>query len=144
MEQPLNNQRCYYPAKVHAMTDTTRRLAPKRIKQDVQAFHSLATIANYAPMREEATEARLQQRYQAMLESQRQETEVEVQLKALRDQAQQAEWQFHEAILAMKQTVLGQFGPNSDEIQALGYKRKSQRKRHRRRTPQQESGDEDQ
>ncbi len=68
-----------------ADTDTTRRLAPKRIKQDVQSFHSLSTVANYAPLRDEATEAGLQQRYRAMVESQRQETEAEVQLKACRD-----------------------------------------------------------
>jgi hypothetical protein len=126
------------------MTDTTRRLAPKRIKQDVQSFHSLSTVTNYAPMRDEATKAGLQQRYRAMVESQRQETEAEVQLKAFRDQARQAEWEFHEAVLAMKQSVLGQFGPNSDEIQALGYKRKSLRKRNRRRDTQEVTANEDQ
>jgi hypothetical protein len=125
------------------MTDTTRRLAPKRIKQDVQAFQSLNTVSNYAPMRDEATEAGLQQRYQAMLDSQRQETEAEIQLKASRDQARQAEWEFHGAVLAMKQSVLGQFGPNSDEIQSLGYKRKSLRKRNRRRDTQEVTANED-
>lgn len=125
------------------MTDTTRRLAPKRIEQDVQSFHSLATVANYAPLRGEATEAGLQQRYRAMIESQTQETEAEVQLKASRDHTRQAEWEFHEAVLAMKQSVLGQFGPNSDEIQALGYKRKSLWKRNRHRNGQEGSGDED-
>ncbi len=126
------------------MTDTTRRLAPKRIRQDVQSFHSLSTVANYAPLRDEATEAGLEQRYQAMVESQRQETEAEIQLKASRDRARLAEWEFHEAVLAMKQTVLGQFGPNSDEIQALGYKRKSLRKRNRRRDAQEVTANEDQ
>ena len=124
------------------MTDTTRRLAPKRIQQDVRSFQSLSTVANYAPMRDEATEAGLQQRYQAMVESQRQETEAEVQLKASRDRTRQAEWEFHEAVLAMKQSVLGQFGPNSDEIQALGYKRKSLRKRNRRRNSEEVLADE--
>jgi len=126
------------------MTDTTRRLAPKRIKQDLQALRGLATVANYAPVREEATPAELKQRYRAMLDSQRQETEAEIQLKASRDRARLAEWEFHEAVLAMKQSVLGQFGPNSNKIQALGYKRKSLRKRNRRRDAQEVSANKDQ
>jgi hypothetical protein len=43
----------------------------------------------------------------------------------------------------MKQSALGQFGPNSDKIQALGYKRKSLRKPNRRRDAQKVSADED-
>jgi hypothetical protein len=43
----------------------------------------------------------------------------------------------------MKQSVPGQFGPNSDEIQALGYKRKSLRKRNRRRDTQEVTANED-
>ena len=68
-----------------------------------------------------------------MLQSQQQEVEMEARLKATRDRARQAEWAFHNAVLAMKQSVLGQFGPDSNEIQAVGYKKKAERKRSRRR-----------
>ncbi len=60
------------------------------------------------------------------------------------DHARRAEWEFHEAVLTMKQSVPGQFGPNSDEIQALGYKRKSLRKRNRRRNAEEVSANEEQ
>jgi hypothetical protein len=55
-------------------------------------------------------------------------------LKAANDAARQAEWDFHNAVLAMKESVKGQFGPDSDAAQAIGYKKKSEYKRPRRRT----------
>ena len=114
------------------MPDTTRRLTPKRLAADLQALRGLRTIDRYAPLRDYATPEALQQSYQAMKLSQEEETIAEIQLKAARDKARQAEWNFHLAVLAMKQCVLGQFGPDSDEIQAVGYKKKGDRQRGRR------------
>jgi hypothetical protein len=74
-----------------------------------------------------------------MIKHQKEEVMMEANLKATRDMARKAEWAFHEAVLAMKQTVLGQFGPDSDEIQAVGYKRKRDRKRYRRRKSPEDS-----
>jgi hypothetical protein len=124
------------------MTDMTRRLAPKRIAQDVQALNSLVTIANYSPMRPEASHQTLQQAYQTMRQSQQNEVVMEATLKAARDHARQAEWAFHNAVLAMKQSILGQFGPNSNEIQAIGYTKAIKRKRSsRQKPPMMEDGD---
>ncbi|PSR19701.1 hypothetical protein C8255_00425 [filamentous cyanobacterium CCP3] len=117
------------------MTDMTRRLAPKRIAQDIQALNSLAVIANYAPMRPEAAYQNLQQAYQTMQQSQHDEAVMEATLKATRDHTRKAEWAFHNAVLAMKQSILAQFGPNSDEIQAIGYTKASKRKRSSRQKP---------
>lgn len=124
------------------MTDRTRRLAPKRIAQDIQALNSLDAIANYTPMRPEASHQTLQQAYQAMRQSQQDEVVLEATFKASRDQSRQAEWAFHSAVLAMKQSILGQFGPNSDEIQAIGYTKSSKRKpSSRQKPPMMEDGD---
>ncbi|MBE9158842.1 hypothetical protein IQ265_18665 [Nodosilinea sp. LEGE 06152] len=123
------------------MTDMTRRLAPKRIAQDIQALNSLNVIANYAPMRPEAARQALRQAYETMEQSQKDEVLMEATLKATRDRARQAEWAFHNAVLAMKQSVLGQFGPNSSEIQAIGYTKASKRKRSSRQKPPLVDGD---
>ena len=53
--------------------------------------------------------------------------------KAAADAARQAKVEFHEAVLLKKKSVREQFGPNSDKVQAIGYKRKSKYKRPRRR-----------
>ncbi|ASC70047.1 hypothetical protein XM38_009770 [Halomicronema hongdechloris C2206] len=41
-------------------------------------------------------------------------------------------WQQIRLLLAMKEGVRGQFGSDSDEAQAIGFKKKSERKRPRR------------
>jgi hypothetical protein len=63
---------------------------------------------------------------------QQKETEQQAMLKAASDAARQAEWEFHNSILSMKEAVRAQFGPDSDEAQSIGYKKKSERKRPRR------------
>jgi hypothetical protein len=89
-------------------------------------------ITNYIPVRSEATPEELKAAYDTMFSMQKQEVELVAQIKATSDAARQAEVEFHDAVLAMKETVRGQFGPNSDEAAAIGYKKKSEYKRRRR------------
>lgn len=44
---------------------------------------------------------------------------------AARDHAVAAEWEFHNAVLGMKDQVRAQYGSDSDQVQALGLKKKS-------------------
>jgi len=67
-----------------------------------------------------------------MQAKQRKETELQRMLEAAADEVRQAEWEFHNSILFMKEAVRAQFGPDSDEAQSIGYKKKSERKRPRR------------
>ena len=60
------------------------------------------------------------------------ETELQAMLKAASDAARQAEWEFHNSILSMKEAVRVQFGPDSNAAQSIGYKKKSEYKRPRR------------
>lgn len=117
-----------------AAVDITRRLPSKVLDKDVDSLNGLGTIDNYIPIRSEATPDALKQSFEAMLAKQQKETELTILLKAAIDAARQAEWEFHNAVLAMKDSVRGQFGPDSNELQAIGYKKKSEHKRPRRRT----------
>jgi hypothetical protein len=69
-----------------------------------------------------------------MLAMQQRETELQVMLKAATDAARQAEWNFHNSVLSMKEAVRAQFGSDSNAAQAIGYKKKSEYKRPRRRS----------
>ncbi len=55
--------------------------------------------------------------------------------KAARDQAVAAERAFHNKILGAKKQVVAQFGVDSDEVQAVGLKKKSEYKRSGGRKP---------
>jgi hypothetical protein len=113
--------------------NTTRRLTPQVIGQDIDSLHGLQTISTYNTSRSDASAANLQQAYQAMLIFQQAETEKLTLYRAAADAARSAEWEFHNAILAMKEAVRGQYGSDSDQAQAVGLKKKSQRKRPTRK-----------
>jgi len=81
---------------------------------------------NSAPIRTIIPEA-LQKAYTEMVTKQQEETEKQALFKAAADAAKQAEWEFHKAVLAMKEAVKGQFGSDSDAAQAVGFKKKNQK-----------------
>ena len=109
--------------------NTSRRLAAQSLGQDVDSLNGFNTIHSYSTQRQEATPLALQQTYQAMLASQQAETEKLALYRAAADAARLAEWEFHNAVLAMKEVVRGQFGADSTEAQSVGLKKKSDRKR---------------
>ncbi|MBW4687826.1 MAG: hypothetical protein KME40_22625 [Komarekiella atlantica HA4396-MV6] len=113
--------------------DKTRRLPPQTISQDISSLHGLQTISTYDTSRANTSVADLQQVYQAMLTQQQAETEKLTLYRAAADAARLAEWEFHNAILAMKEVVRGQYGSDSDQAQAVGLKKKSDRKRPNRK-----------
>lgn len=113
--------------------DTTRRLRPQQITQDITAWHGLQTITGYKTSRVDATTENLQTAYQTMLMLQQIENEKLALYGSAADTARLAEWEFHNAVLAMKEAVRGQYGSDSDQAQAVGLKKKSDRKRPSRR-----------
>ncbi|MBC1236550.1 hypothetical protein [Nostoc sp. 2RC] len=113
--------------------NTTRRLRPQLISEDVSSWHGLQTINTYETNRADASATKLQQAYQAMLAQQQAETEKQTLYRAAADAARLAEWEFHNAVLAMKEVVRGQYGLDSDQAQAVGLKKKSEYKRPSRK-----------
>ena len=111
--------------------DFSRRVSAKTIGADIDSFHGMSTIQDYNPVRG-ATQKAIQAAYDEMLAKQQKETEQMAMVKTATDAARLAEVEFHDLVQTMKETVRGQFGPNSDEAQAVGYKRKSEYKRRRR------------
>ncbi|MEA5448219.1 hypothetical protein VB780_06535 [Leptolyngbya sp. CCNP1308] len=116
-----------------AIVDTSRRLQVRYILQDIESFEGAGTVPSYPTARPEATLEFLQAARQTMQDMQQKETELLTKAKAAADKARQAEWEFHNAVMAMKEAVRGHFGSDSDEAQAVGYKKKSEHKRPRRR-----------
>lgn len=109
--------------------NTNRRLTPAVINQDVDSHNGFKTIDGYSTKRSNATPEAIQQAYQFMLAQQQIETERLALYRAASDAARLAEWEFHNAVLAMKEVVKGQFGSDSNEAQSVGLKKKSDRKR---------------
>ena len=113
---------------------TQKRLPRATIEADRAALLALKKLTDYAPPNPAlSTTAVL-----ALEEQLRHTEEVELlaakALAAARDARDTAEWALHDAMLGAKATVSGQYGYNSDAVQALGLKKKIDHRRPVRRT----------
>ncbi|MGB3612822.1 MAG: hypothetical protein WBA10_03445 [Elainellaceae cyanobacterium] len=114
--------------------NTNRRLSASALRQDTESYNGFSYIKDYLPPRLEAAPEVLRDAYQTMLTNQQNESEQKAAYKAATDAARLSEWTFHNAVLAMKEGVRGQYGPDSNEAQAVGLKKKSERKRISRKS----------
>jgi hypothetical protein len=106
-----------------------RKLTAQVIQQDIDAFNGLGSIPTYTTQRSAATPEALKTAYQTMQARRQAEKEQEALYQAAVDATRAAEWEFHNAVLAMKEIVRGQFGSDSNEARAVGLKKKSERKK---------------
>ncbi|MGB8982669.1 MAG: hypothetical protein WCC12_12400 [Anaerolineales bacterium] len=111
----------------------TKRISPHILKADEKAYFSLTAFKDYRSTNPACTAEQLAAALEAMQQARKHETQVEQMLGTARDEACAAEWCFHNAMLDAKLQVIGQYGPSSDEMQALGLKKKSERRRPGRR-----------
>ena len=123
------------------MANETKRMKPAQIDADESAFAALQTITGYAPANPFYALATITQAHAALQSAQTAETQAAAALASARDNAVGREWEFHNLMLGAKDQVIAQFGRNSNEVQALGLKKSSERKAPQRnaKKPQGES-----
>ena len=109
--------------------NTNRKLTFQVIQQDINSLNGLGTIPTYSTNRPEASTTALQTAYQTLQYQRQTEKERQSLYQDSVDATRAAEWAFHNAVLAMKEVVRGQFGSDSNEARAVGLKKKSDRKR---------------
>jgi len=107
----------------------SKRLTPIILKADQNAYVSLSTFKGYQPANPACSREHLAQILEEMRIARQKEIQIEGALAAARDAVRQAEWRFHNAMLDVKAQVIAQYGVNSDEVQALGLKKKSERRK---------------
>ena len=64
-----------------------------------------------------------------MTTAQATEVQKEGEADAARDAANTSEWAFHNKVLEAKKQVAAQYGSDSDQLQAIGLKKKSEYKK---------------
>ncbi len=105
-----------------------KRIDSKVLQNDETALDALKAIPTYAPMKPDLSTAAVGTLAKTLHDLKMAETQAEAAFNAARDNAVAAEWAFHEAMLGVKDQVRAQFGANSNEYQALGLKKKTERK----------------
>ncbi|MCE2997921.1 MAG: hypothetical protein ACK5RG_12660 [Cyclobacteriaceae bacterium] len=116
------------------MEKKVRRLSKTIAENNVVAFNKLRIIADYAPNKEETSKELVTLLFNQMLDAKRMEADAEVKWKAQRANAVDLEWRFHNTMLACKAYVVAQFGPDSNEVESLGLKKKSEYRKSKRKT----------
>jgi hypothetical protein len=117
------------------MANTSNRLRPGQVTDDESAFAALQAIAGYAPANQAYTLALITAAHGALQSAWTAETQAEAALATARDNAVEKERQFHNLMLGAKDQVTAQFGRDSNEVQALGLKKTSERKSPKRKKP---------
>lgn len=110
-----------------------RRIRPDVLQADRDALIAVQNMPGYTPSNVAYTLPILGDALNNMEAARNAEINAQNALNAARDAAIAAEWTFHNALLGAKDQVIAQFGPDSDEVQAMGLKKKSDRKRPMRR-----------
>src|ERR1035437_799675 len=115
--------------------DETRRLTPSVLQADTDGFAALKDLSDYAPAKQDYTVAKVKAVSDAMAAAQEAEAQADAAAAAARDGATKAEWTFHNAMLGVKDQVRAQYGQDSDELQGIGLKKKSEKARGGRKGP---------
>jgi hypothetical protein len=106
----------------------TVRISPAKLQADIEANTALQAIVTYAPPNAAYAKAAVDAKLTAMRAAQTAEVNAANALLTARDAAAAAEWDFHNAMLGVKEQVIAQYGKNSNEVQTLGLKKKSEYK----------------
>lgn len=115
------------------MDTPKRRLSSKTAESNLVAYNNLAAMPDYAPTKEEFAKETAATHFSQVLDAKRMEAEAEVKWRAQRASAIAAEWRLHNTMLGCKAQTLAQFGPDSNQAEALGLKKKSEYKKRKRK-----------
>jgi len=115
------------------MANQSNRLRLSQIQTDKDAFAALQAITAYAPANTAFTLAKINAAQASVASAQQAEAQAAAAAAAARDDAVARERDFHDLMQGAKSQVIAQFGPDSNEAQALGLKKKSEYKRPTRR-----------
>lgn len=106
----------------------SRRLKPSVLQAGRDSFAALKSITGYAPANSNYAVAAITTLDGELTAAQSDEVQKLAAAAAARDTATTKEWEYHNAILGAKDQLLAQFGRDSNEVQAVGLKKKSEYK----------------
>jgi hypothetical protein len=105
-----------------------RRLTPNEVAKDLEIYGALKDIAGYAPANADYSLPSLQTKHTTLTAAQDASAQADATAATKRDILVDAQWDFHNGILGAKASVIAQFSPNSNEVQAVQLKKKTEYK----------------
>lgn len=106
----------------------SRRLKPAILQADEKSFAALQLIEAYVPVNQSCSVEAIRASRRDVTRLRELEAEAVAAATAAREKAVAKEWEFHNLMLCAKHQVIAQFGADSDELQLLGRKKRSEYK----------------
>ena len=117
------------------MSTANHRLDPDIVAEDEAAYNNLVTFADYTPSNAKF-ELAIGRKTKSTFDTARAAEDVARRTyEAARDAAAAAEQALHDYIVGVRTQVEAQYGPDSDQLQSLGRKKKSEYKKSTGRKP---------
>ena len=110
-----------------------RPVARKILAGDREGLITLKRMPDYAPVTHKLSVESIVTIEAGLRTAEEEEVHALKAYEAARATRIAAEWEFHNAMLEAKSVVMGQYGVNSEEVQALGLKKKVEYRRPVRR-----------
>ena len=114
--------------------DETKRVPPDILVDDEEVYAAVKAMIGYAPANQAYTQAKLDAGHDALEAAHHASVQADAAAEAARDAMVASQWEFHNTILGTKDQVMAQYGPNSDEVQAVKLKKKTEYKARARKT----------
>jgi len=109
------------------------RLPAPVLDADRDALVALSRLGDFKPVNPDHTAEALGGLEAALTRAEHDELLAQKALAAARDATIEAGWEFHNTLIGAKAMVIGQYGNDSQAVQAIGLKKRSDRKRATRR-----------
>jgi len=115
------------------MATPNKRIRPVALQADLDTLAAVQALESYAPANATYNQENVAGQLSALQGAQEAERAAQAAFDAARDNANDAEWNLHDFVLGLKEQVIAQFGKDSNEVQSLGLKKKSEYKAHTRK-----------
>jgi hypothetical protein len=109
--------------------EQTPLLPPEVLQEDHEAILAISSLPNYSPYNSNDSAPALKQLDTQCLQLEQELQQLHQAYEAGRERLIAAAWARHHAVLRAKLQVIAQYGADSCEVQAIGLKRRSERKR---------------
>src|SRR5437764_44366 len=111
----------------------TKRIQPSVVRQDREVYAAVKGVNGYAPANSNYALNKLDAAHDELTQREQFAVQQDAAAAAARDAVVAGQWSFHNLMLGVKDQVVAQYGPNSDEAQAIGLKKKTEYKTRTRK-----------
>lgn len=106
----------------------TRRLNPAVLAEDLEILAALKDVQNYTPANSAYTVNAINGINTRRVAAHDTEVQTSAAAEAARDDHVAVQWELHNALLGAKDQITAQFGKDSNEVQSMKLKKKSEYK----------------